>query len=112
MAERGSTAQEDRKNGKSRKAAAATNFPLPLYAAAKTPKNGYKGRGPEHSTTKPPHGTIHPSHIHHTTENLHFFHPLSPYSSVAIKTDRRLKQEHQELPQEPQDHKMNKARRI
>jgi hypothetical protein len=40
------------------------------------------------------------------TENLHFFH-LSPYSSVATKTDRRLKQEHhehhQELLQELQD---------
>jgi hypothetical protein len=101
------TAQKNKKNGKSRKAAATTTFPLLLHAAAKTPKNGYKGRGPEHSTTKPLHShSIHPSHIHHSTENLHPFH-LSPYSSVATKTDRRLKQEHhehhQELLQEFQD---------
>jgi hypothetical protein len=78
MAERGSTAQEDRKNGKSRKAAAATNFPLPLYAAAKTPKNGYKGRGPEHSTTKPPHGTIHPSTTPPKTFNFSTHFPPTP----------------------------------
>jgi hypothetical protein len=34
------TAQEDRKNGKSRKAAAATHFPLLLYAAARMPQKG------------------------------------------------------------------------
>jgi hypothetical protein len=32
------TAQEDRKNGKSSKAAAATNFPLLLHAAARLPQ--------------------------------------------------------------------------
>jgi hypothetical protein len=67
------TAQKNKKNGKSRKAAAATNFPLLLHAAAKTPKNGYKGRGPKHSTTKQLHGknasTATPS-IHHSTKNL------------------------------------------
>jgi hypothetical protein len=36
------TAQEDKKNGKAALPAAATNFPLLLFAAAKTPKNGYK----------------------------------------------------------------------
>jgi hypothetical protein len=78
------TAQEDRKNGKSRKAAAATNFPLLLHAAAKTSKNGYKGRGPEHSKTKPLHGTNHPSHlastatpsIHHSTKKPSTFPPF------------------------------------
>jgi hypothetical protein len=32
------TAQKDKKNGKSRKATAATNFPLLLYAAARMPQ--------------------------------------------------------------------------
>jgi hypothetical protein len=45
--------------------------------------------------------------IHHSTEKPSPFSTFSPYSSVATKTDRRLKQEHhehhQELLQELQD---------
>jgi hypothetical protein len=97
--------------------------PLLLYAAAKTPKNGYKGRGPERSTTKPLHGTNHPS-LHHPSpiappKTFTFSTHFSLYSSAATRTDRRRKKEpqelhheFQELPQEPQDHKMNMAPRI
>jgi hypothetical protein len=39
------TAQNDKKNGKSRKAAATTIFPLLLYAAAENHKKVFKRRG-------------------------------------------------------------------
>jgi hypothetical protein len=70
------TAQEDKKNGKAALPAAVTNFPLLLYAAAKTPKNGYKGRGPERSTTKPLHGTNH-SHCQSISPRIHS-HSIHP----------------------------------
>jgi hypothetical protein len=56
---------------------------------------------PSRSTAQPIHLTSHPQPLHPSIappKTFTFFHPLSPYSSVATKTDRRLKQEHQELP--------------
>jgi hypothetical protein len=90
------TAQEDRKNGKSSKAAAATNFPLLLYAAARMPQKVYKRRGPG---SLPPYHTSHlasisnPSHVHHST-NTFLLHNPAPnfstfflYSSIATRLD-------------------------
>jgi hypothetical protein len=63
-------AQKDKKNGKIRKAAAATNFPLLLYAAARMPQKVFKRRGPG---SLPPSLIAHPQPLHpfhHSTETL------------------------------------------
>jgi hypothetical protein len=127
------TAQKYKKNDKSKKAAAATNFPLLLYAASRMPpKKVFKRRGPGslpiylisphiHSHSIPSATPQKPSSstVQHPT-----FPPFSLYSSIGTRSNLRLNKElhqelHQELhhelqdlPQEPQDHKMNMAPRI
>jgi hypothetical protein len=123
------TAHKDKKNGKSRKAAAATNFPLLLHAAAKTPKTAIKGEAlstprPSRSTAQSIHltsrstaQTNHPS-LHHPSpiappKTFTFSTHLSLYSSAATRTDRRLNKNTMNTTKNPSKKlKMNKARRI